>query len=377
MSGDHSKYDDEIDIFAFFETLWNGKWKIIATIFFVPLIGIVYTVNKPNTFRVTTPIEHGSQSVFLTHTSLNNFLKEKKLLYDEKTNVNGYQFNSREVFKMFVSEFNDYEEMIDVLSKNDFIKESLKELEGIGRQRALIGLAKSFKLSPQINKNRQYLLEFEWHDASEGTNLFKKAIAQTILNIQSTSIKNVNKLAKAIEIQNTRKLESLNKQLETIVRTQTLEDSKRLQYLREQFSVAKQLGIKTNKLDADAFKENPLSKNIPYYLIGYETIEKEMAIIKNRSNNDRMVLSPKYIEIKNQIISIENDLSSSHLRSASELIELDNPQNWVEFDFSLADIVSLKKTLLYVLSSLMLGGIFGSIYVLISHSILMRKHNSV
>ena len=195
-------------------------------------------------------------------------------------------------------------------------------------------------------------------------------------------------------------LQSLYKELEVIAQKQFLQDTKRLQYLSEQLAVAKDLGIETNQLDADAFSDNsssqltfffrentnkipyfnnnvPHPKNIPYYLRGSKAIEKEISIIKNRTDKDRLLSSPKYVDIKNQIISIENDLTSAHLRSASKLIELDNPINWVDYDLELADIKSQKKSLVYILVSLTLGAMLGFVYVLISHSILKRKYNSV
>jgi LPS O-antigen subunit length determinant protein (WzzB/FepE family) len=84
MSEDPKTYDDEIDFFAFFEILWNGKWKIIITTFFAVLIGLVYSVYKPNSFKVSTPIEQGGSQALLTFTSLNNLLKENDLLFDAK-----------------------------------------------------------------------------------------------------------------------------------------------------------------------------------------------------------------------------------------------------------------------------------------------------
>ena len=50
MSEVRPTYDDEIDLFKLFKTLWDGKWKIIATTFVAAVIGVVFSVVKPNSF---------------------------------------------------------------------------------------------------------------------------------------------------------------------------------------------------------------------------------------------------------------------------------------------------------------------------------------
>ena len=39
-------YDDEIDLFELFETLWRGKWKIITTTFVAALLGITFSFGR-------------------------------------------------------------------------------------------------------------------------------------------------------------------------------------------------------------------------------------------------------------------------------------------------------------------------------------------
>ena len=130
-------YDDEIDLFELFETLWREKWKIITTTFVAALLGITFSFVQPNSYQVSTPIQNGKQSVFLSYTSLNDLLKKNQF---------SLSVDEQKMFEMFVAEFNDYEEMINVLSDNYFVKQSIEELDEIGKRRALIGFAKSFAL---------------------------------------------------------------------------------------------------------------------------------------------------------------------------------------------------------------------------------------
>ena len=127
MSEMRPTYDDELDLFEFFKTLWDGKWKIILTTFVAAVIGVVFSVVKPNSFEVSTPIQNGKQSVFLQYTLLNDLLKNEGMLYQVETNPNGYIFDDASVFKMFIAEFNDYDEMVDAVSTSEFVQKSIKD----------------------------------------------------------------------------------------------------------------------------------------------------------------------------------------------------------------------------------------------------------
>ena len=381
MSEVRPPYDDEIDLFEFFETLWDGKWKIILTTFVAAIIGVVFSVVKPNSFEVSTPIQSAKQSVFLKYTSLNDLLKDEGLLYQVKTNPNGYIFDGDAVFKMFIAEFNDYEEMVDAVSTSEFVQKSIKDLDDDDMQRELIGFAKAFKLKAPSNKKENWILSFEWHDVIEGAKLFNDAIRQTLSNIKNISVSNVNELADAIDIQNTRKIEKLRSKIYSIKKNQMNTDKKRIQYLREQSAIAKELGIETNRLDANALSQssqNAISLSVnsndaPYYLRGYKAIDKEIALIESRSDEEKLLIADGYIHTTKEIISLERDLSSSQLRMAAEVIENDIPNDWVQFDLSIADVKSQKNSMLYVVLSIVLGGMVGAMYVLISNAVRKRK----
>ena len=187
--------DDEIDLFELFQTLWDGKWKIILITFVAAIIGVVFSVVKPNSFEVSTPIQSGKQSVFLQFTSLNDLLKDEGFLYQLEINPNGYIFDSDSVFKMFIAEFNDYEEMIDAVSTSEFVQKSIKDLDDDDKQRALVGFAKAFELKAPSKNGKNWTLSFDWHDAIEGAKLFNDAIRQTLSNT-----KNMSTIVKTLKI---------------------------------------------------------------------------------------------------------------------------------------------------------------------------------
>ena len=374
-------YDDEIDLFELFQTIWEGKWKIILTTFIAAVMGVVFVTVKPNSFEVSTTIHSGKQSVFLKYTSLNDLLKNEGMLYQLETNPNGYIFDDASIFKMFIAEFNDYEEMVDAVGSSEFVQKSIKDLDDNNKQRALIGFAKAFELKAPSNNEKNSTLSFVWHDATEGAKLLNDAIRQTLSNTKNISVFSVNELADAIDIRNKRNLEKLRNKLSLIEKNQFEQDRKRVQFLLEQSAIAKELGIETNRLDANALSQSSQnaislsvnSNEVPFYLRGFKAIDKEIAMIESRSDEQRLLIADGYTQTKEEIVSLEADLSSSQLRNASVAIVNDNPNDWVQFNLEIANVKSQKKSMLIVALSVVLGGFIGAAYVLIMNAIKTRK----
>jgi LPS O-antigen subunit length determinant protein (WzzB/FepE family) len=177
----------------------------------------------------------------------------------------------------------------------------------------------------------------------------------------------------------------LGNELNLIKQRQKYENNIRIFYLVEQSAIAKELGIETNTLDPNALAQTPSSgvslnissNEVPFYLRGFKAIDKEISLIRSRSEEGQLLLASGYIEITEKIISLENNLSPSQLRNSLKFIENDNQNDWVQFDLTLADSKSQKNSKLYVALSIVLGGMLGAMYVLISNTIRKRKERLV
>ena len=63
MSDVRPTYDDEIDLFEFFETLWDGKWLISAFVSLATLIGFGYSQVAQPKYDVSVPYTSSIYSV--------------------------------------------------------------------------------------------------------------------------------------------------------------------------------------------------------------------------------------------------------------------------------------------------------------------------
>ena len=68
-----------------------------------------------------------------------------------------------------------------------------------------------------------------------------------------------------------------------------------------------------------------------------------------------------------KLIEAESDLSAELLRQSVSIIENDNVNDWIKYDFSLASTKSLNKSRLYIMVSIIFGLTFGAVFVIISH----------
>ncbi len=240
-------------------------------------------------------------------------------------------------------------------------------------------------ITPPSKNETNGMLSFVWHDDAEGLRLLSEALILTLINVKTTLLNDIDQLATPVEINIQRELGVLRSELNLIQQKQKIINNRRILYLVEQSAIAKELGIETNTLDTNALVQtqssgvslNISSNEIPFYLRGFKALDKEISLIRSRSEEGQLLLASGYIEITEKILSLENDLSASQLRNSVKSIENDNPNDWVQLDLTLADSKSQKNSKLYVALSIVLGGMLGAIYVLFSNTIRKRKERLV
>ena len=113
MSNTPTSHDDEIDLFELFETLWEGKWKILGTAIIAAIISLGVSFSRPNVFHGSTPLYKAQHYIFAKYLSINQFLQEKGF---------EYFINSEHVFNLFIAEFRDYKEVIEILNDNVYVR---------------------------------------------------------------------------------------------------------------------------------------------------------------------------------------------------------------------------------------------------------------
>jgi len=349
-----SKENYEIDLLELFKVVWKEKIKIILIVLFSIGVGVYYVVEnkQPPSYIISLNFDKGKNSEYIKFSTIRNIIHEypdvSSDLYSfdnyENENKNSFQkfnlLNTKNVLDRFVLEIMDYEEIIEVLKNNTLIKKELPQLSKDEQVSKLYRYAKQFSLEKPSELKTNYTVNFRWHD--------KKEIIQILNDVMKTSLDN---LANSVY----RELE------DTLVAKKNIKlinDLKRIDYLLEQSSIAREIDIKDNQISSIDMPESnvmfnisTINANMPYYLRGYSAIDKEINLIKNR----------EYLELDNLNYEIK-ELKKKNT-------------NWINYNIYLADIKKVEnKNSVKILSlSIILGLIIGVLYVIILNALQSSK----
>ncbi len=324
-------YDDEIDLTVLFKIIWNEKIKIIFITIILFLIGLGYSYQLPENYLTSLTINKTNNHEFSALKNVQKLIRSNQIKKSNKLNEsNSIQLN--QIFlDRFINELKDYEEFIFVLKDTKKIKKNFSMIKIEDREKELFKYSKFLEIAKQKKNEGTYILNFEWYDLDEVKKIFQETLKLTLENFEA---KIYDELRKSIEFEKKIMLNT---------------DLARLDYLREQSSIAKELNIVDNQIDnVNLSQPNVLlninTADIAYYLRGYKAIDKEIELIRKR---DYKVF--RYIEKEIDSLSKENI-------------------NWINYNIYLAEVKSLKNTKLILIMSILSGLIIGVFYVLISNA---------
>ena len=318
-------YDDEIDLIALFKIIWDGKIKILLITIISFFVGFLYNSQIPVNYTNSLTIKPSKPTEFLKLENTN------KLLKSNQSNQSNQFYLDR-----FINELGDYEEFLLIIQNTKKIQEHFskhniedKEIE-MYKYTSLLGI-----IPPNKNQNN-YIINFIWHDPDEA-----RKVLEDTLNLVSKNFKEIIDLELEQFLEYEKKL-SKNK------------DTIRLDYLREQSAIAKELNIIDNQIDKANLSQTSVSLNIntadiAYYLRGYKAIDKEIDLIKNRDYQIYKL--------------IEQEVDSFKAKNIK----------FVDYNVYLMDVKSLKDRKLILVISILIGLIVGIFYVLIRNAFQAKK----
>ena len=334
MNKNSPLYDDEIDLIAFLEIIWDGKIKILLIILISFFIGFVYNSQIPINYLNSLTIKPSKSTEFLKFDIVQKMLGTNQSNYPNAI-YGPSQLNQSNQLNLdkFINELEDYEEFLMVILNTKKIQDHFSKLNTKDQEKELFKIIKLLKIVVPKKNESKYIINFKWHNPEEA-----KKILQDILNLTSKNIK------KRIDLE-------LDQFLELKKKLILAEDRNRLDYLKEKSAIAKELNIADNQVgNVNLSQQNDLSANIAYYLRGYKAIEKEIELTENRD----------YQNIK----LVEEEINSFKAQKVK----------FADYNLYLMDVESLNNTKLYLIISILLGLIVGIFYVLISNAFQSKKH---
>ena len=356
----NSKTDnDEINLIELMYTLWKGKWKIAATVVISLIAVISYQSIKINNFTAITEIKPLGFLETNKFFELNNLITNTNNTNNNNNNNNNNtdtdtdtdtdtnervdvavkinKITSSRLLDLYLYILNDKSLFEDAIRKFNLLEASQYNNEKEYSE-AIIRLASSVKiLSPSVSANEKkgklensyHTINFSYHDAEKWKSVLtyldefiNKLAKKTLIDEYSNNLL-------FLKNKKNNQLEDISIKINNGLIDYDREMNDRLAYLVEQSAIARKLGIAKNTIEVQTFgNQNALLSNVqtdsPFYLRGYEAIDKEIQLIELRENKNAFIEGLFELEKKKRAIEQDQNIERFELALQSSLLAKNN-----------------------------------------------------
>jgi LPS O-antigen subunit length determinant protein (WzzB/FepE family) len=376
---------DEIDLLKFFQTIWDGKFKI-ATVIVMTVLGVAgftYTQPAPS-FTAKTEVKPITSDVANRY-QVSNSLGFFEVYSDKDKDKDKDKAVVRFLDELFIEQldtrllFEDAFRKYAVLDKNDYETET-------DFNKAIIELAAAISLLPPINvdgtakgeSRRHWTIEFEFNDKEKWLNALADVKAKANQNVRELIRDDFTTTLAAAEKKKAFEIEDISTIIDNALSDYDRKADDRLAFLREQSAIARKLGVKNNTIETQSFGgKNSVVTNVitemPLYLRGYEAIEKEIELVEARENKKAFVSGLLELEQKKRQLEQDKTLERAEALFADTPVMRGDDFSAVVMTVAATEFESKSKRMLMLAMAVVLGGMVGTVYVLIANA--MRKRN--
>lgn len=311
--------EQEINIFDLFYILFKSKILLISIILVFTLGGYFYYSSLP-------------LKVFSEY-NIFPILKADQIKYNQYNSLKQKNIESNYLKYLFIEQINSYEDIkLAIINSNLVNRDDYRSQ--IEYNDAIKNYVLKFKLEDSLNHQDEeesevkliYTDTFSELDYNQIISLFDQIIYSANENVRKTIISEINNEMEAIERFNKYKKEELENKIKNLQNKFLLESSNRIIFLEEQAKLARHLGI-NNFQNAEKSDSSittivlddveGINEHDEYYLKGYEAIEKEIEIMKQRSSTDPYI--EEIGEYLLRINEIDQDLTVERAKSLLEI----------------------------------------------------------
>ena len=341
------------------------------------LIG--YQSTKTKNFTAITeikPIRSLELNKYLTLNKLNKFTDTDT---DTDTDSKFQKITKSNLLNLYLEILNDKSIFEDAFRKFNFLDVSQYSDEQKYNEE-IIKLASSVKiLLPLVDAKRgkknletsYHTISFTHHDAEKWKSVLTHVDEFANKLVKKTLIEEFNNTLIFLKYERKYKLEDISIEIDNLLLYYEREISDQLAYLKEQSEIAKKLGIAKNTIEVQTFgNQNALLSNVqtdsPFYLRGYEAINKEIELIRSRKDKKAFTKGLFNLEKKKRTIEQDQTIERAKLALQSNLQDNSN--------FSAASINAITTKFEYknykniYLAAIVIGLMVGVFYVIISNA---------
>lgn len=375
MQLDNKSYEsDEIDLHNLYKSFVERKWVIATIIFIFTLIGLLISLIPTTNYEISTSIRKSQNSAFIKYLGLNEVIATSSF---KLTPPKGVLVDADNVFELLISEMSDYEEVVEVLKNEDFVKDLMKDLSPENKRYAIIELAKKFIINNK-NNDQEMVIKFNWHDPKEGISIIQKVVKKSLLNVKNKLKNNILQFVIEIESDQRIRINRLGIKMGVLLNVIKAKVKGKLTFLSEQSQIAKELGIESNLFFIDDKEKKLINKiaiynsdNVAFYLRGFKAIDKEIDLILNRSDEENLLMAEgynEYFDLKQELAETKSkNFTVEFLKKKITTLKKQDPKKWVIYDTLFSEVKSNDKSIPIIITFFVLGIVISVITVLISN----------
>ena len=363
--------NDDVDLIDLILIIFKHKWKIVnVTIIVAVLYSIILFFYNKNTItsnevlleiQTISSISENKYKVFNKY--IDNIPAAKNKRLESLEILSSFEIYKNSLLSLFIEELTELDTVENVIKKYDLISKD-KNLKKIASTFQIIEIKK-------IEDDKLYL-KISFQGNKKNVKSFLSYIEEYVNeNIRLNLINNFNAIIATQRKLNKFKIEDLEMQANKLLNINQNEIERKLIYLEEQAEIARSLGIVKN-INPD-FSQYARSL---YYMRGYEVLEKEIEIIKNRNNSSKLILTKKLQKLNYEKQMLEKSPVLQRIEEIFQETPITDQNNFYAARITnsgVSDIKVYKNELIDVFIIAVLTFVCMIFYVLILNGIQNRR----
>ena len=379
--------EDELDLFTLFQTIWEGKWiVVICTAMVVAITSLFLFVKKP-AYEGHLLIRTPSLDTMSSFEQINRFATNGKAIVSDGQII-GFEDNllveitPKEIIEVFVDEFNNSSALYEAIKQHS---SDYAEFEGSGEERTLLLFrwTNDYELTKIVNKSageaNTYQLSFVTRNIDETKQIIDLTLSKVSANTNLSLLRYLHSISDAAKQKSFDKISQLENEILSRKKILLIGHNQKIHFLTEQSTIARALNLKENMQNAGTLAMSDKASmavfaDAPYYLRGYEAINRELEQLQTKDEKNIYFADEKYVELIEKLENQKTDLQYVEFDAAIKKLPLNKTDRLVRYNPLLIEFEVMTKRRLILSLSLIFGVIAGAMFVLLRHG--YRQHQA-
>ena len=360
-----------------FSNLWKNKITILLVSFLCGCLAFGFLLLIPEKYSGEFVLREPTGRQIAVYEPLNDGIKESyaEILQNEEQDGEltfQFEITTDGLFTEMVRELQDFEEFEAALKQYNSDYRDMSDEEFL---EARSGFISSISIVPATERDHNARISFEWGNKNQLLDIFVMALLKAEENVNSGQLRMMSDLADNLERRALKERANLDSNLDSVVEAVDLATAGRLLFLKEQASIARELGIAENSLTT-SYQENLLANTVlddgtilrdrpeTLYLRGFKSLEKEIYLIETRVGDEKYLQNSEFLNAKRKILVLKNDVTVKSFRSSIKGSPFASGAKIFNIGKEAISVTKARSDSLILALSLMLGFFGSCVYVL-------------